>query len=353
MTDEANISEHTELQDEDKEMYEHFHFLVDPGQEPLRIDKFLQYKIANATRTRIQHALVEGNILINGKPRKTNYKVKPGDEISIVFAYPKREIELIPENIPLNIVYEDEDIIIINKKAGMVVHPGVGNFTGTLMNAALYHYKSLPQKKSNGNDPFSEMRPGLVHRLDKNTSGLIVVTKNEKSINSLANAFFERKVDRRYIALVWGDFVENAITIDAHIGRDLRDRKKMAAFPKGEHGRNAVTHIKVLERFKYVTLVECKLETGRTHQIRVHLQHIGHPVFNDEVYGGDKILRGQINAKYRQFVENCFVIMPRQALHALTLGFIHPTTGKPIHFESDIPEDMKAVIAKWRGRNNK
>jgi 23S rRNA pseudouridine1911/1915/1917 synthase len=341
-----------DLPDEDTEMYEHFHFKVDPGQELLRIDKYLQYKIANATRTRIQQALEEENIKVNGKSRKANYKVKPGDEISIVFAYPKREIELVPQNIPLTIVYEDEDIIIINKEAGMVVHPGVGNFTGTLMNALVYRFESLPNQKQSDKDPFGELRPGLVHRLDKNTSGLLVVTRNEKSLNKMAKAFFERKVERKYVALVWGDFAEDEITIDAHIGRDLRDRKKMAAFPGGAHGRNAVTHIKVLERFKLVTLVECKLETGRTHQIRVHLQHIGHPVFNDEVYGGDKIARGQVTAKYRQFVENCFALIPRQALHALTLGFAHPSTGKPVHFVSEIPADMQAVLGKWRTRLN-
>lgn len=339
-----------ELPDEDKEMYEHFHFTVDIGQDPVRIDKYLQFKIANATRTRIQHGLEEGNVQVNGKPRKSNYKVKPGDQISIVFAYPKREIELIPQDIPLNIVFEDDDIIIINKPPGMVVHPGVGNFTGTLMNALAHHQKQLPKKKAKNDDPLNELRPGLVHRLDKNTSGLLVATKNEKSLNKLAKAFFERKVERRYIALVWGDLREDEITINAHVGRDLKDRKKMATFPEGNHGRNAVTHIKVVERFKLVTVIECKLETGRTHQIRVHLKHIGHPVFNDEVYGGNKILRGQVTAKYRQFVENCFVLIPRQALHALTLGFVHPSTGKAVHFESELPNDMRSVIEKWRER---
>jgi 23S rRNA pseudouridine1911/1915/1917 synthase len=342
------MSDTPEIQDEDQEMYEHFHFVADPGQELIRIDKFLLHKIANATRTRIQKALETGNISVNGKSSKPSYKIKPGDSISILFAYPKKEIELIPQNIPINIVYEDNDLLIVNKEPGMVVHPGVGNFTGTLMNALIYHCNNLPQPKSSEKDPFGELRPGLVHRIDKNTSGLLVVAKNDLAMNKLAKEFFEKTIQRKYVALVWGDPKEEEGTIIAHIGRDFKDRKKMAAFPEGNHGRHAITHYKVLERFKLVSLVECKLETGRTHQIRVHMQFIGHPVFNDEVYGGDKVLRGTATGKYKQFVENCFDIMPRHGLHAKSLGFTHPITGKKMHFDSELPGDMTQVTEKWR-----
>jgi len=337
-----------EIPDEDHEMFEHFRFIADPGQDLLRIDKFLLHKIANATRTRIQYALEGGNILVNGKTSKSSYKVKPGDDISIIFAYPKKEIELLPEPIPINIVFEDDDILIVNKEAGMVVHPGVGNFTGTLINALLYHCNNLPKKEKSERDPFNEFRPGLVHRIDKNTSGLLVIAKNDLAMNKLAKAFFEKSIDRKYVTLAWGDFKDDEGTIIAHIGRDLKDRKRMAAFPQGEHGKHAITHYKVLERFKNVTLLECKLETGRTHQIRVHLQHIGHPVFNDATYGGDKIIRGQVNTKYRQFVENCFALIPGQALHAMSLGFIHPATGKKVYFEATVPLGFETIIEKWR-----
>jgi len=342
------VANTTEIPDEDQEMYEHFRFIADPGQDLLRIDKFLLHKIANATRTRIQAALESGNILVNGKTSKSSYKVRPGDDISIIFAYPKKEIELIPQDIPINIVYEDDDIIVVNKEAGMVVHPGVGNFTGTLMNALVYHCSKLPTKKRSEKDPFAELRPGLVHRIDKNTSGLLLIAKNDKAMNKLAKAFFEKDVDRKYYALVWGDFIDDAGTITAHIGRDLRDRKKMAAFPDGKHGRHAVTHYKVLERFKYVSLIECKLETGRTHQIRVHLNYLGHPVFNDTTYGGNSVLRGQVTTKYSQFIENCFALIPAQALHAKTLGFIHPTTGKKVSFDSELPAGFEEILNKWR-----
>lgn len=337
-----------EIPDEDQEMYEHFHFVADPGQELLRVDKFLLHKIAGATRTRIQNAIDAGNIQVNQKNTKSSYKVRPGDEVTVIFPYPKREIELIPQDIPLHIVYEDDDIMIINKEAGMVVHPGVGNFTGTLMNALVHHIDNLPQGKTSDKDPFSQMRPGLVHRIDKNTSGLLVIAKNDKSLNRLSKAFHDKNIHRRYVALVWGDFKEEEGTVTAHIGRDLRDRKKMAPFPDGSHGRHAVTHYKVLERFGYVTLIECRLETGRTHQIRVHMAYIGHPIFNDEVYGGDKILKGQAVGKYKQFVENCFAIIPRQALHAQSLGFTHPVTGETMLFKSELPADMKEVLDKWR-----
>lgn len=341
----------TEEQDttgDEKELFEHFSFKVDPGQQPLRIDKFLLHKIENATRTRIQYALEEGNVLVNGKPSKSSYKVRPADEITVVFPYPKREIELVPEDIPLNIVYEDADLMVINKAAGMVVHPGVGNFTGTLMNALVHHVGNLPHSKRTSKDPFQQLRPGLIHRIDKDTSGLLVIAKNDKAMTRLAKEFHEKKVMRKYIALAWGDFKEEEGTIDAHVGRDHKDRKKMAVYPDGLHGRNAVTHYKVLERFHYVTLLECRLETGRTHQIRVHMQYIKHPLFGDEVYGGNKILRGTVTSKYSKFVENCFKILPRQALHAMSLGFIHPVTGKEMYFESPLPDDMQQVIEKWR-----
>jgi 23S rRNA pseudouridine1911/1915/1917 synthase len=334
---------------EDTDLFEHFNFKVDPGQQPFRVDKYLLHKIENATRTRIQYALEEGNVLVNGKPSKASYKVRPGDEISVVFPYPKREIELIAEDIPLNIVYEDDDLMVINKAPGMVVHPGHGNLTGTLMNALMHHVGKLPApKRVSENDPFGQLRPGLLHRIDKNTSGLLVIAKNERAMTKLAKEFHEKKVLRKYIAIVWGDFQEEEGTVDVNIGRDHKDRKKMAAFPLGDHGRNAVTHYKVLERFQYVTLLECRLETGRTHQIRVHMQYLKHPIFNDEVYGGNRVLRGTVTTKYNQFVENCFAMVPRQALHAMSLGFTHPVTGKEMYFESPLPDDMKQVIEKWR-----
>ncbi len=341
-------TEEPDITTSDAEMYEHFTFKADPGQQPLRIDKFLLHKIENATRTRIQAALEVGNVLVNGKTTKSSYKVRPADEISVVFPYPKREIELIPENIPLNIVYEDEDLMVINKVAGMVVHPGVGNFTGTLMNALVYYVGNLPKSTHPSKDPFRELRPGLIHRIDKDTSGLLVIAKNDKAMTKLAKEFHEKKVLRKYIALAWGDFKEEEGTVNAHVGRDHRDRKKMAVFLDGGHGRNAVTHYKVLERFNYVTVLECRLETGRTHQIRVHMQYLKHPLFNDQTYGGDKILRGTATAKYTKFVENCFKLLPRQALHAMSLGFTHPTTGKEMYFESSLPDDMQKVIEKWR-----
>jgi len=340
-------SDSPEIPDEDQEMFEHFHFDVDPGQEPMRIDKFILLKISHGTRTKVQHAIDSGNVLVNKKATKSSYKVRPNDSISVIFPYPKREIELIPENIPINIVYEDDDLMIVNKNAGLVVHPGVGNFTGTLMNALVYHISNLPQPKASENDPFSQLRPGLVHRIDKNTSGLLVIAKNDISLNKLSKAFHNKDVKRRYIALVWGNFKEDEGTITAHIGRDLKDRKKMAAFPEGNFGRHAVTHYKVIQRYAHVTLIECRLETGRTHQIRVHMAYIGHPIFNDEVYGGNKILKGQAVGRYVQFVENCFAILPRQALHAQSLGFIHPITGKEMMFESELPDEMKEVIEKW------
>lgn len=331
-----------EDQDDDQELFEHYRIVVEKGQHLLRIDKFLMNRTQNATRSKIQQSAENGSILVNGKPVKSNYKVKPFDVITVVLAHPPREIELIPQNIPINVVYEDDDLIMINKNPGMVVHPGYGNYSGTLVNALVYHFRNLP-----GGD---NLRPGLVHRLDKNTSGIMVVAKSETAMVKLAKDFFDRNLDRIYHALVWGDFKEDTGTITGNIGRHQKDRKKMDVLPDdNEHGKHAVTHYKVLERFGYVTLLECKLETGRTHQIRVHMQHIGHSLFNDHLYGGDRILKGTTFAKYRQFVENCFTLLPRHALHAKSLGFTHPTKDKYIHFDSELPEDMQSVINKWRG----
>lgn len=331
MTEIANLPE------EEKEFYEHYHFTVDPGQQPIRIDKLLSDRISNVSRSKIQSAVDADAILVNGKPAKSSYKVKPRDEISVVLPYPPHEFELIAENIPLNIVFEDKDIIIINKEAGMVVHPGFGNFTGTMLNALLYHLKED-----------TDSQALLVHRIDKDTSGILVVAKNDTSQAKLAKYFFDHIIDRKYQALVWGDFEQDDGTVTGYIGRNLRNRKMMDVYQDEAEGRYAVTHYKVLERFRYVTLIECTLETGRTHQIRAHLKHIGHPLFNDALYGGDKILKGTTFTKYKQFVENCFQLLPRQALHAKSLGFVHPATGKYVFFDSVLPSDMQAVLEKWR-----
>lgn len=346
-----------EEQEEDHELFEHLRIVVDKGQDLLRIDKFLMNRTQNATRTKIQQAAENGNILVNDKPVKSNYKVKPYDVITVVFAHPPREIELIPQDIPIHIEYEDNDLIVINKQAGMVVHPGYGNYKNTLVNALVYHFQQLPVSKyaatveaTKKSKEQALLRPGLVHRLDKNTSGIMVVAKSETAMVKLAKDFFDRNLDRIYYALVWGDFKEDEGTVTGNIGRHLKDRKKMDVYPpESEQGKHAVTHYKVLERFGYVTLIQCKLETGRTHQIRAHMQHIGHSLFNDELYGGARILKGTTFAKYKQFVENCFSIIPRHALHAKSLGFNHPVTGKKLHFDSELPEDMLAVINKWRG----
>jgi len=327
--------------EEQEELFEHHRIEVDKGQHPLRIDKFLVNRIENVSRTKIHDAAVAGNILVNDKSVKPNYKVKPLDIISIVMSQPPREIELIPQDIPIEIVYEDSDLIIINKKPGMVVHPGYGNYTGTLVNALAYHFEHLPMFNSD------ELRPGLVHRIDKNTSGLLVVAKNEIAKNRLAKQFYDHTITRKYQALVWGTPQEKG-TIEGHIGRNLKDRKKMYVFAGGEHGKHAITHFSLIEQLGYVSLVECQLETGRTHQIRVHLQFNGHPLFNDETYGGDKILKGTTFTKYKQFVQNCFQMLPRHALHAKSLGFIHPANGKKMFFETELPEDMQSVIEKWR-----
>jgi len=337
------IDEFDDIDDtEDGALFEHYNLIVDPGQTLLRIDKFLSNRLMGATRSRLQSAADEGKVLVNKVPVKSSYKVKPGDEISIVMDYPRRELKIIPENIPLNIVYEDDSLIVLNKPAGLVVHPGHGNYSGTLVNALAWHFKELPL--FNSDDP----RPGLIHRIDKNTSGLLVVAKTTEAKVSLSLQFFEKTTKRRYVALVWGDLQNNEGTITGNIGRSLKNRQVFTVFPEGEHGKPAVTHYKVIERLGYVNLVECRLETGRTHQIRVHMKHIGHPLFNDDNYGGDQILRGTTFTKYRQFVANCFAMIPRQALHAQMLGFVHPVTGEEMIFESELPEDLANVIVKWR-----
>ena len=324
------------------ELFEHHRMVADKGQEPLRVDKFLLNRLEGTSRNKIQQAAVDGYIRVNDKAVKSNYKVKPHDVVTVVFKNPPREIELIPEDIPLDIVYEDTDIVVLNKEAGMVVHPGFGNYSGTLVNALAFHFKDLP---ANGGD---KTRPGLVHRIDKNTTGLMVIAKNETAMTSLSKQFYDRTIDRRYNALVWGELKEEEGSIDGHIGRSLKNRKVMTVFPEGEYGKHAKTHYKVLERFGYISLVECKLETGRTHQIRVHFQHIKHPLFNDFEYGGDKILKGTTFSKYKQFVENCFRMIPRQSLHAKSLSFIHPATKEWMTFDSELPQDMNSVIEKWR-----
>jgi 23S rRNA pseudouridine1911/1915/1917 synthase len=337
------IKDNSDLPDEQSEMFEHYRIVVDKGQSLLRIDKFLTARIENASRTKVQYAADAGNILVNGKPVKSNYKIKPVDVISVILPHPPREVELIPENIPLNIIFEDEDLIVLNKPAGMVVHPGFGNYTGTLVNALAWKLKDNPLFKT------GELRPGLVHRIDKDTSGILVIAKSEMAMAKLAAQFFNRTIDRKYIALVWGDLKEDEGTITGNIGRNPRERKQMYVFADGSDGKHAVTHYKVVDRIGYVNLVECKLETGRTHQIRVHFKYIGHPLFNDEVYGGHEILKGTSFTKYKQFVENCFTTCPRQALHAKSLAFTHPRTGEWMKFDSDLPPDMQQLIDKWKG----
>jgi len=340
--EEKNIMEDKSgITEDSAELFEHFRFVVDRGQNPLRIDKYLMAKIENASRNRIQNSAHAGNILVNDAVVKSNYKVKPLDIITIVLAYPPRDTEVYPENIPVNIVYEDNDILVVNKAPGMVVHPGHGNFTGTLQNGLLYHLQ-----QNNPDDP--DAKPYLVHRIDKDTSGIILVAKNELAQSKIARQFFEHTIDRTYVALVWGNIDHDEGTIDANIGRDIRNRLLQAIYDDPEKGRHAVTHYHVLERFGYVTLVECRLETGRTHQIRIHFKHIGHPLFNDESYGGSEILKGTTFAKYKQFVGNCFSLLPRQALHAKSLGFIHPSTKQFVHFDSEYPTDLSVVIEKWR-----
>ncbi|SDR75885.1 ribosomal large subunit pseudouridine synthase D [Polaribacter sp. KT25b] len=325
---------------ENDDLYEHYRFTASEGQEPLRVDKFLMNFVEGATRNKIQQAAKAGNVLVNDIAVKSNHKVKPNDIVRVVLAYPPAENLLVAEDIPLDIVYEDDTVIVVNKPAGMVVHPGHGNYSGTLVNGLIYHIENLP---SNSNE-----RPGLVHRIDKDTSGLLVVAKTEFAMANLSRQFFDRTTERLYYALVWGNIEEDEGRIEGNIGRSLKNRLQMSVFPDGDFGKHAVTHFKVLERLTYVTLVQCKLETGRTHQIRAHFKHIGHTLFNDERYGGDDILKGTTFTKYKQFVQNCFKVLPRQALHAKTLGFTHPKTGEFMQFNSDIPQDIVDCLEKWR-----
>lgn len=328
-------------EDENEGLFEHYRIVADPGQALLRIDKFLMDRLPNVTRNKVQDAIKDEFVLVNEKPVKANYRVHPGDAITISLPEPPRDTEVVPENIPLNIVFEDDALLVVNKPAGMVVHPAYANYTGTLVNALAYHFQNLPTMQNN------EGRPGLVHRIDKDTSGLLVIAKTEKAMTALAKQFFDHSIERTYHALVWGEPGEEAGTIDVNLGRSLKDRRVTAAFPEGEMGRNAITHYRILRRMRYITYIQCKLETGRTHQIRAHMKYLGHPIFNDATYGGNKILKGTTFSKYKAFVENCFKILPRQALHAKSLGFVHPESKEFLQFESELPEDFKALIEKW------
>jgi 23S rRNA pseudouridine1911/1915/1917 synthase len=343
-TDELNQNTSEDAAETNEELYQRFVFNADKGQEPYRIDKFLMNRIEGATRNKLQQAINAGLVLVNNKEVKQNYKIKAFDQITVYSDLSPESTDVVPENIPLNIVFEDEDLLIINKPAGMVVHPGSGNYSGTLLNGVAGYL----QKEDPAITETLLPRFGLVHRIDKNTSGLLVLAKTDKAMRHLAKQFFDHTISRKYMALVWGDMQNDEGTIIAHVGRHLRYRKQFEAYPEGDHGKEAITHYKVLERFNYVTLVECVLETGRTHQIRVHMKYIGHPLFNDDFYGGDKIVKGTVFSKYKQFVENCFMICPRQALHAKTLGFIHPSSEKEMFFDTELPDDMKRVIEKWK-----
>jgi len=326
-----------------EELFEHHNFIVDPGQDLLRIDKFLMLRIPKISRNKIKLVAQDNHVLVNGEPVKVSYKVRPNDEISVVLPYPVTEFKLIPEDIPLNIVYDDEELIIVNKVEGMVVHPGFGNYSGTLMNALVHHFDNLPKR-----DDF-ETRPGLVHRIDKNTSGLLVIGKTEDALRHLSKQFADRTSQRKYWALVWGDVIEDEGTITGDIGRSQKDRKIYRVYEEDEgYGKHAITHYKVIERFRYVTLVECKLETGRTHQIRVHFKQLGHPLFNDPEYGGDRILKGTTFTKYKQFINNCFELIKGQALHAKTLGITQPKTNEFLEFNSELPEGFEKLLTKWR-----
>jgi len=338
---ETNANSEEETGNDD--LHEHFRFVADKGQSPLRVDKYLMNKVENATRNKIQKSAKDGNIYVNDAVVKQNYKVKPGDVVTVLFEHPPYQQLLTPEDLPIDIVYEDDDVLVVNKAAGMVVHPGHGNYSGTLINALVYHFDNLPNNSSN--------RPGLVHRIDKDTSGLLVVAKTEAAMTNLSKQFFKKTTEREYIALVWGNVVADEGTIEGNIGRHPKNRLQNTVFEGEdayEKGKPAVTHFKVLERLGYVTFVSCRLETGRTHQIRVHMKYIGHTLFNDERYGGEKMLKGTTFTKYKQFVDNCFKVLPRQALHARTLGFKHPMTGEFLKFEAPIPEDIEACLDKWR-----
>ena len=328
--------------EENEELFEHHRIVADPKQTLLRIDKFLMDRLPNVTRNKLQDGIRNGFVQVNGKEVKPNYKVRPEDVITVSLPEPPRETEVVPEDIPLDIVYEDKELLIVNKAPGMVVHPAYNNWSGTLVNALVWHFQNLPEMEGN------EGRPGLVHRIDKDTSGLLVIAKTEKGMNGLAKQFFDHSIERTYYALVWGEPEEEEGTIDVPLGRSQKDRRITAAYPDGGYGQHAVTHYKLIERLHYVSLIQCNLETGRTHQIRAHMKYLGHPLFNDATYGGDKVLKGTIFTKYKAFVENCFKAMPRQALHAKSLGFKHPGTGKWMQFDSELPEDFQTVLEKWR-----
>lgn len=329
------------IDEQDDELFEHHRIVADAGQSLVRIDKFLMDRLPNVTRTKIQAGIHEGFVKVNDQPIKPSYKVHPNDVVIVSMPEPPRDTDVKPENIPLDIVFEDEHLMVINKPAGMVVHPAFQNWTGTLVNALTYHFQNLPQMKGN------EGRPGLVHRIDKNTSGLLVIAKSEIAMISLAKQFFDHSIQRTYNAIIWGIPDPSEGTINVNVGRSLKDRRVTTAFPKGDFGRHAITHYKLLQDLRYVSVIECRLETGRTHQIRAHMKYFGHPVFSDDMYGGNEVLKGTIFSKYKQFVENCFKIIPRQALHAKSLGFIHPITKEFLQFDSELPADFKEVIEKW------
>lgn len=333
-------------EEHEEELFEHHHIVADPKQALLRIDKFLMDRLPNVTRNKLQAGIHEGLVKVNGQVVKPNHKVHPGDSIQVFLTKPPRDEEVVPENIPLNIVYEDEHLLVVNKVAGMVVHPAYQNWSGTLVNALAWHFQNLPEMAGN------EGRPGLVHRIDKDTSGLLVIAKTELAMNGLARQFFDHSIERTYYALVWGEPDPPSHTIRVHVGRSPKDRRVTIAFPNADFGREAITHYETLKPLRYVSLLKCRLETGRTHQIRAHMRFIGHPLFNDALYGGDQILKGTTFTKYKQFVQNCFKVMPRQALHAKTLGFIHPATRQFMQFDSDLPDDMVQVVEKWENYVN-
>ncbi len=328
-------------QEEDEELYEHHRIVVDPNQELLRIDKFLMDRLPNVTRNRLQEAIKSGFVKVNDQNVKPNHRIHPADVITIALPEPPRDTEVVPENIPLDIVFEDDHVLVVNKAAGMVVHPAYQNWSGTLVNALTWHFQNLPTMPNN------DGRPGLVHRIDKDTSGLLVIAKTEKAMTHLAKQFFNHSIKRTYYALAWGEPDPEKGAIDVNLGRSLKDRRITAPFPDGDYGRTAITHYEIIKPLRYVSLVKCNLETGRTHQIRAHMKYIGHPLFNDATYDGNRIHKGTTFTKYKQFVDNCFKLLPRQALHAKSLGFVHPATGKEVHFECDLPEDMSTVIDKW------
>jgi 23S rRNA pseudouridine1911/1915/1917 synthase len=336
-----SIAEQVQVDDEEEDLFEHYRIVTDKGQGPMRLDKYLSHHVPNATRTKIQHGIEIEAIKVNDKATKASYQVKPFDVITLSLPEPPRDTEIIPENIPLTIVYEDDELLIVNKAAGMVVHPAFGNWNGTLVNALVYHFQNLPTSRN------GQIRPGLVHRIDKDTSGLLVIAKTEYSMAHLAKQFFDHTIERTYYALVWGVPKEEKGSVTGHIGRSMKDRRVMAVYPDGSQGKHAVTHYELLESFRYVSLIKCNLETGRTHQIRAHMQYLKHPLFSDATYGGDKIVKGTTNGSYKSFVENCFKIIPRQALHAKSLGFIHPKTKEWMQFDTELPDDFTEAISKW------